>query len=205
MGQAPGTRGYGAQAELLALRYESIPFATTHASVLDLLPAAPARVLDVGAGTGRDAAHLAALGHSVTAAEPTPEMRAAARRLHPDAAVDWRDDALPELTGLARRSAAFDLILLTAVWMHLDADERAAAMPVLARLLAPGGRLILSIRHGPVPEGRRMFDVDPQETVDQATRAGLRLLRCLSEASAQKANWLAGIRWTRLAFTRDPD
>ncbi|MFC2969697.1 class I SAM-dependent methyltransferase [Acidimangrovimonas pyrenivorans] len=192
-------QGYGAQAELLAARYESLAFAAVHASVLDLFPPPPAHVLDIGAGSGRDAAHLADLGHAVTATEPSPEMRAAARRLHPEARIDWRDAALPALPGL---TAPFDLVLLTAVWMHLDGPERAAALPRLAQLLAPGGRLILSIRHGPVPEGRRMFTVDPRETIDQAAAAGLRLLRHLDEASKQRANWLAGIHWTRLAFER---
>jgi protein-L-isoaspartate O-methyltransferase len=32
-------------------------------------------VLDIGSGTGRDAAGLAAMGHSVVAVEPTAELR----------------------------------------------------------------------------------------------------------------------------------
>ena len=63
----------------------------------------------------------------------------------------------------------FDAVLLTAVWMHLDAPLRARAMPIVAKLVRPGGVLILSQRHGPVPVGRRMFDVTPAETVGLAT------------------------------------
>ena len=58
-----GTDGYAAQAEALVSQYESIAFSDIHAAILPLLPAPPAHVLDVGAGTGRDAAVFAALGY----------------------------------------------------------------------------------------------------------------------------------------------
>lgn len=75
-GTPNGTQGYGETADLLVTQYESRTFADVHRGVLPLLPAAPARALDIGAGTGRDAAALAALGHTVLAVEPTPAMRA---------------------------------------------------------------------------------------------------------------------------------
>ena len=43
-------------------RYESAVAQTVHGWLVDLLPPAPALVLDVGAGTGRDAAWLASRG-----------------------------------------------------------------------------------------------------------------------------------------------
>ena len=75
-GTPNGIQGYGETADLLVTQYESRTFADVHRGLLPLLPAAPARALDIGAGTGRDAAALAALGHTVLAVEPTPEMRA---------------------------------------------------------------------------------------------------------------------------------
>ncbi|MFD1050971.1 class I SAM-dependent methyltransferase, partial [Kibdelosporangium lantanae] len=92
----------------------------------------------------------------MVAVEPTAELREIGQRLHPHASIEWIDDALPDLR-MAR--GTFDLILLSAVWMHLDAAERAVAMARISRLLASEGRVILSLRHGPVPPGRRMFDV----------------------------------------------
>ena len=58
-----GTEGYAEEAEDLFKRYESIPFADAHRAVLHLIPAVPGRVLDIGAGTGRDAAWFAGRGH----------------------------------------------------------------------------------------------------------------------------------------------
>jgi len=63
--------------------------------MLDLLPTAPATILDVGAGSGRDAAWLAAKSYEVIAVEPSANMRAAAARLHPEAKVHWISDTLP--------------------------------------------------------------------------------------------------------------
>jgi hypothetical protein len=47
-----GTEGYAEEVEALVHRYEGAPFAEVHRHVLHLFPAAPARVLDIGAGTG---------------------------------------------------------------------------------------------------------------------------------------------------------
>jgi hypothetical protein len=49
-----GTEGYADEAEALVKQYESISFAEVHKPVRHLIPGAPADVLDIGAGTGRD-------------------------------------------------------------------------------------------------------------------------------------------------------
>ncbi|MFI9319104.1 class I SAM-dependent methyltransferase [Kitasatospora aureofaciens] len=194
-----GTAGYGEAAEQLAVQYESVAFTEVHHSLLHLYPAAPAAVLDVGAGTGRDAAALAALGHRVVAAEPTPELRAVGRRLHPDADIRWVADALPALPRLSAEGKRFDLILLTAVWMHLTPAEGPPAMDALGRLLAPGARLALTLRHGPVPPGRRMFDLPPEHTIALARDRGLRLLH---RGARPDLHGREGVSWTELVFGR---
>ncbi|MGF6905295.1 hypothetical protein [Paraburkholderia sp. GAS348] len=94
------------------------------------------------------------------------------------------------------------MVMLTAVWMHLDAQQRARAMPRVAALVREAGVAIMSLRHGPVPLGRRMFEVSARETIDLAALHGLRLVLNLSVASIQQANRLSGVRWTRLAFEK---
>ena len=162
--KARGTEGYGESADALVKPYESLSFADVHRETLPLIPTTPSRVLDVGAGTGRDAAALANLGHTVVAVEPTPELRAHGQRLHRAAAITWIDDALPDLDKVHARGERFDLVMLTAVWMHLDSSQRERAMARVAGLLQPGGLMTLLLRHGPVPAGRRMFEVSAAET-----------------------------------------
>ncbi|MGO4715299.1 class I SAM-dependent methyltransferase [Bradyrhizobium sp. 2TAF24] len=198
----PGTQGYAALAAALVARWEQISSAEHHGAVMHLMPRAPADVLDIGAGSGRDAAWLAAMGHRVVAVEPLDAFRHAGMALHRAQPIDWRDDSLPDLATFSE-DRSFDLVMLSAVWMHLAADERCRAMPRIAALLKTGGTLILSLRHGPVPDGRRMFVVSAEDTVALARAAGLRPRLALTTASTQPANRHAGVTWTRLAFARD--
>lgn len=203
--RVPGTQGYAEQAAELIPQYESIPFAAHHAAELHLLPTAPGRILDIGAGTGLDAAWFAAQGHTVVAVEPTAEFLAAAMRLHPSPLIEWLDDALPNLDVVMGRAQRFDAVMLSAVWMHLDEAERGIAMPRVASLLAPGGVMVLSLRHGPVPVGRRMFEVSGEETIGLARQHGLGVVLNTRTESLQPGNRAAGVTWTRLAFRRQAD
>jgi SAM-dependent methyltransferase len=200
--QVSGTEGYADEAEDLFKRYESVPTADAHRAVLHLIPAAPGRVLDIGSGTGRDAAWFASMGHRVVAVEPTDAMRLPAMALHPSPQIEWLNDSLPELALLRRRGERFDLVMLTAVWMHLDAQQRQRAMPNLAALVREGGTVIMKIRHGPVPAGRRMFEITPEETIELARMQSLNPVLNLRTQSSQKQNLAAGITWTNLAFVK---
>jgi SAM-dependent methyltransferase len=204
LGQAnvSGTEGYAEEAEDLFKRYESISGAETHKAILHLIPAAESHVLDVGAGTGRDAAWFASMGHRVTAVEPTEAMRLPAMKLHPSPAIEWLDDSLPELALVRSRGEPFDLILLSAVWMHFDSAQRREAMASLAALLRTGGTLIMRVRHGPVPQGRRMFEIPDEETIELAGAHDLHTVLNQRVESALQANRDAGVSWTHLAFAR---
>ncbi len=192
-----GTEGYGETAGERVKQYESLAFTDVHDSVLHLFPAAPSRVIDIGAGTGRDAAAFADLGHSVTAVEPTPELRAEARRLHPQPNIAWIDDSLPDLDRVHALGERWDLVMLTAVWMHLDLAQRERAMARVAPLVGPNGVMVLSLRHGPVPAGRRMFEVSAAETRALAGRHDLATVH-----DSEHKSLLGGpaVWWSRLAF-----
>ncbi|MFG3363482.1 class I SAM-dependent methyltransferase [Streptomyces sp. NPDC048156] len=191
-----GTAGYAKVADILAVQYEEVTFGDVHRDVLKLVPAEPGRILDVGAGTGRDAAALAALGHSVVAVEPTAELRAHGQRIHADGGIDWVDDVLPNLT-LSRQTGQFDAVFATAVWMHLDAGERGRAMARIAALLVPGGRFFVNLRHGPVPAGRHMFDVSPAETSKLGAVHGLQTVH---RSERPDLHGRASVRWSSLVL-----
>jgi len=200
--QVSGTEGYAEEAEELFKLYESIPAADAHRAALHLIPTAPGSILDIGSGTGRDAAWFAAMGHRVVAVEPTGAMRLPAMALHPSPLIEWLDDSLPDLALLRARDERFDVVLLSAVWMHLDAQQRRQAMPNLAALVRAGGVMIMKVRHGPVSEGRRMFEVLPEETIELARTQGLHPVLNVRTESSQEANRRAGVTWTNLAFVK---
>ncbi len=195
-----GTHGYREEAQDFIQRTESIPFAEKHQHTLHLIPSAPCTLLDIGAGTGADAASFADLGHRVVAVEPTDELRLAGMALHPSPQIEWVNDSLPNLVETRKRGQQFDIVTMIGVWMHLNAEERQQAMPQVVSLIRRGGRLILSLRHGPVPPGRRMFAVSAEETIHLAHAFGLRSLLNVYAESIQIANRQAGVMWSHLAF-----
>ena len=198
----PSNAGYAQEAPRLLQRYEGLASETVHAQWRQWIPSAPSRVLDIGAGTGRDAAWFVSLGHTVLAVEPTDELREGAQQLHPEAEITWLKDQLPDLTQVKARSELFDVIMLNAVWMHLTEDERRTGFETLVSFMAPGAHLFMSQRHGPVPEGRRMYDVSGDETVSFARAHGLRNLYNERSGSHLAENRNLGVEWTCLVFEK---
>ena len=204
MSDAPSNAGYADEVDDLFIRYEARPAADVHVQWREFFPAPPAAVLDIGAGTGRDAAWLATMGYHVTAAEPTDVLRERAAIIHPDPNIFWIDDILPGIATLQARPERYDMILMHAVWMHLSEAERADGMANVSGLLSPGGRIFMSQRHGPIPHGRRMFDVSGEETIALASQHGLTNLYHNRGGSIAAENMARGIEWTKLVF-ESPD
>jgi SAM-dependent methyltransferase len=95
----------------------------------------PVDVVDLGAGTGKLTRGLVALGHRVTAVEPLPEMLAHLRTAAPQAvAVLGSAESIP----LADESA--DVVVAAQAFHWFEHD---LALPEIARVLRPGGRLAL--------------------------------------------------------------
>ena len=199
MSQADVLRGYAQDAAELIPAFEAIRTTDVLAPVMSFLPIRPSRVLDVGAGTGRDAAWLAGQGHSVTAVEPVDELREAGIALHANENIQWVNDRLPTLRRL-HVDSGYELVLAVAVWQHLLPDEHGQAIRVLAGKVAPSGRLILSLRHGPGSASRPCYPADPARIVAYAEEAGMRLTLSRDTPSVQQRNRDAGVTWTWLCF-----
>lgn len=194
--------GYTAEAPDLLQRYESLDPVEVHARWREWFPEAPSRILDIGAGTGRDAAWFVSLGHTVTAVEPTDALREGAAKLHPEPEITWLNDALPDLTKTRARNEAFNMVMLNAVWMHLNEEERRIGMANIAALMGYGARLFMSLRHGPAPEGRRMFEVSGEETIALAQTHKLTPALNIRSGSILGENKNRGVEWTMLVFEK---
>jgi SAM-dependent methyltransferase len=198
----PTVAAYDAHAPELSQMYESLAFEDAHQSILDLIPTAPGRVLDVGAGSGRDAAWFAYRGHEVVAVEPSDNMRRQARERHADPRIRWIDDALPGLTHIHRLGLQYELVLASAVWMHVPPEERKRAFRKLATLLAPSGRLVISLRFGPSDYERTMYPVSRAEVERLGQELGLRVLRI---ASGNDRLGRPDVRWEILVLEYPDD
>ena len=129
-----------------AASYESINPAQLNAWFEPYIPHGFASILDVGAGSGRDAAWLASKGHRVVAVEPSSGMRKEAERFHPGPEFTLFSDRLPDLAMTCRTGLSFDLILLNAVWMFIPEAARERSFRKLIALLKPRGVIALSLR-----------------------------------------------------------
>lgn len=144
---------------------------------LALAGTAPCRVLDIGCGTGIITDAIAARGHAVVGADPSPGMLAVARTKPQGDAIRWVESDAQSLD----LGETFDLIIMTGhAFQTLAADaDIAAAAASIKRHLAHNGRAVfesrnplidwpsrwayavtLETRQGPVRETREFLGVD---------------------------------------------
>jgi len=176
---------YDAHAAAAAARYEGHDAASLNSWLVDLLPKPPAVIMDVGAGSGRDAAWLASLNYDVLAVEPSPSLRSEALRLHPADGIRWLDERLPDMAGVIRTGLSADAILPSAVWMHVRPADRPRAFRKLVCLLRPGGLLAMSLREGLAEPNRGMHPVSLSEIERLAADHGLAVVRVLRQADLE--------------------
>jgi SAM-dependent methyltransferase len=200
------TRYYNQHAKALSNQYNAIDAELVHRTWLSShLSEKPGFACDIGAGSGRDASWLAAQGWDVVAVEPSSEMRGlASAQFHPN--ITWLDDALPRLDKLRALGHRFDLILLSAVWMHVPpgSHARERAFRILTELLKPSGVLVITLRHGS-DEGenteRGFHEVPAQELLEYARNRAVALTDRFNEPDHVRDH----VSWETLVFTMPDD
>lgn len=194
---------YTKNAEALADQYNSVSFESVHEDWLSMLPK-EGMALDVGAGSGRDARFLASQGLSVVAVEPSAGIRDMALKYDTRHQVHWLSDSLPELKQVFSLQTKFDLILLSAVWMHIAPSSRNRCIRKLSSLLKPNGKLIISLRHGPSPDERTMYPVSTSELSTLASQYGL-TCKLLSEQNQEDQLGRDEVSWQTVMLTLPDD
>ncbi|TLS44395.1 class I SAM-dependent methyltransferase [Streptomyces montanus] len=106
--------------------------------ILDGLPVGTA--LDAACGTGRHTTYLHELGHHVIGFDSSPEMLAQARKRLPD--VDFHE---ADLHRLPLPDNAVDTVVCALALTHVP--ELAPVLAEFARVLRPGGNLVISDAH----------------------------------------------------------
>lgn len=195
--------GYEAAAAELIDRYALIPPDNIYQPVLSFIPEGKDRsLLDIGSGTGRNAAWFADMGYDVTAVEPVKAFRENGQNRYADRTIRWLNDRLPALADLRQLDELFDVITITAVWHHLLDGEQRVAMRQLAGLTRPGSRVFLTLRHGPEARVRPCYPISIEETITQAKRNGFALVFRDQATLLQDDLSSQPVEWTWLVLDR---
>jgi SAM-dependent methyltransferase len=165
------------------------------------------RVLDVGAGSGRDVAMLVAMGFNAWGLEPSEQMRAESERAFPELKGKFLPVGLP-LPENAEVGGPFDGVICSAVLMHVPESELFDAAFSLKRVLKEKGRLLISVpatRPGLNVEDRdetgRLFKLlQPEYLTLLFERLGFQLLRRWEDSDGLGR---AGVRWNNFLFELD--
>ena len=201
-----------------AERLATYPEATRSAMLPVVEAALPrgSRVLDVGAGAGRDVAGMLAAGLEAYGVEPSAAMRERALTQFPELRGRLREGALPDL-GHPFADAApegFDSVVCSAVLMHVGEEALPEALVALAgtlrrsidgRRAAPGTVMLLSLPEqldGSLAEGR---DVDGRRFVNHAPERVAALLAPMglslaAHAVSDAVLGATGTRWHVLTW-----
>ncbi|MHA7102244.1 class I SAM-dependent methyltransferase [Roseivirga pacifica] len=194
-----GIEGYSEAMEKFTSLTLSIDFELLHKDFLAYIPKEKCHILDLGAGIGRDADSLSALGHKVVAVEPNPAMVAVGQSLFKNK-VEWLIDSLPRLKML-NSNYRFNFILASGVWHHINDKEQKQAIKRTAQLLDVDGVFAVSLRNGPAGLGKNIYPTDEKVIIKAASANGLKLLMDQENQPSLITN-KADVRWTRLVFQK---
>src|SRR5688572_4343366 len=131
---------YNAQAPKLSAQYQSVNSVDVLAGLNGRLP--HYRALDIACGNGRDAKWLAEQGFIVDAVDGAAGMIREAQAVNAHENVTYNVDLMPDLSAIRNKvkttGQKYDVIVMSAAWMHLDAPARARMFRTLTDIANPG-------------------------------------------------------------------
>ena len=193
------TLGYYEEAAgSLADRYERADVKQLHQELLAALEG-HSPLLELGCGSGREAAFLTSKGFEVVATDGSPSMLEEAKRLHPELARTARVMQVP--SHFPFQSGTFAGVYAVAVLMHLDVDDITLVLEEIWRVLCGEGRLLLSIPlsgrniglDGRDDKGRRFTKLPEEEWRELFHNTGFNFLKRSESADGlgrQDIQWL---------------
>jgi lysine 2,3-aminomutase len=140
-------------------------------------------VLDMGCGTGRFTIPLAERARSVAGLDMSPMMLLTARKKLADRGLE-ADLCEGDMADLPFPDASFDVVVSMLALMHIPRQDRQKVFHEVARVLRPGGRLLIGVKNSVF---ERMFrgdrfaavditDVESEELIFTGTRDGVNMV-----------------------------
>lgn len=102
----------------------------------------PGRLLEVGCGNGRDAVFFAGKGFAVTAIDASESAIELCRNLDPTSPISFLHGSLPQIAVRQKQDVVYSRFCLHA----MTEPEEVAMLKSAARILDPGGRLLIECR-----------------------------------------------------------
>lgn len=203
--QDPTLGFYDANAANMTSSYEAVDFTGSLAPLVRSLPD-HSRVLEIGCGSGRDAAYLEAMGHFVVGTDGSVEMIRQAESIHPTLAGRLRHHELPDR--LPFDTPSFAAVMSWAVLMHLQLNDLPSVFKDLARVLLPHGLLAYSVNteragldhDGNDSKGRHFTCLNASDWACLHEHAGF---KTLSTEETNDITGRPGIRWVTFLAVLD--
>ncbi len=139
------------------------------------------RVLDIGCGTGRFTVPMAALGADVSGLDISRAMleQAHAKLAEHRLSADLREG---DMAAMPFSDSSFDTVTSMLALMHVPLQDRQTVFHEVARVLRPGGRMLLGVKNSLIEEiftadrfaAVDITDVDKKELRFTQTRSGER-------------------------------
>jgi 2-polyprenyl-3-methyl-5-hydroxy-6-metoxy-1,4-benzoquinol methylase len=134
---------YNENADKLADLYETADMSEIHALLVRFL-SAKARILEIGCGSGRDAAFLVAKGYDVRAVEASARMMEVALHLHPELAGRITLASVPLRDSDRLFSRQFSAVVCIGTIIHVPDQYLFEFASQIRDLVMPDGILFLS-------------------------------------------------------------
>lgn len=195
---------YEKQAEGYAAMYDGADMGMLHRLLVRYLPE-KGRVLEIGCGSGRDAAFLVGRGFDVTATDAAAAMLTVAARRHPELAGRLHQIAFPFPPNSILAARSFDAVIAIAAVMHMSDQDLFEGATQIRDLLADDGILVLSLAQGRAglsrdrdAKGRLFIERPPEELQLLFERLGFRLITRQQTSDALERS----LRWHTLVLQR---
>ena len=175
---------YSKNSLIVAERYESADVPQLHDFLSSSLKPG-GRLLELGCGSGRDAAFMVSQGFRVLATDGSASMVQQAKIYHPELAGHVVHLELPD--GLSNELGVFDGIYAIAVLMHLSIQEIERTILAVNSLLTAKGRFVFSVpaRRDDVltdefdSRGRRFTALSPDGWTNLCLKHDLQIVRSM--------------------------